>query len=104
VPAVAGNPKLLALAEELKPIWAQYLDASGQSRQAYEEARDAAMAFCEETTGDLRGWGLDPATRQKFEEVGEANGYSSLQSTTDDLWNQIDRIADAILEIASTHG
>jgi hypothetical protein len=100
LPAVAiaaepsTNPTLLALAEQLKPVWARLQSIEPERHRTYEEAK----------AGLPQGWALDKEGHYRtWRERGTTNGYFELSKATNNLQEQIYQLTDAIREIPSTN-
>jgi hypothetical protein len=98
-PVTHPDPRLLALAEELKPVWSRLCFFDPQRLAAAKEAQAESEALHLEMTGTKVGSGLNATADQKFWRVSEENGYLRLADICEALFTEVIRLADAILEI-----
>ncbi len=85
-------PKLLAPADQLKPIWAAVLDLDPKVREAYEPCSEASHECHEKNMGQ-------PEASRRFDAMSKRTGYGRLMDRLNVLDGKQRRLARAILKI-----
>jgi hypothetical protein len=102
VPAAAfattdTDSRLLVLGEKLKPLWAK----REALRQEVASTREICEAAAKAIHGDEPGWGLNKAAWREYERMSQETGHDQLSDAFENVCNDVQKVAEAILEIPS---